>query len=102
VEMEMHDSIKMKFMVPSEYSLDELPKPNDAKVKFISEPEKIVAAIVFSGFANDKKIEEHTILLKQLLKQSGIEYAGHFSFLGYNSPFEFLNRRNEIIVEVVY
>ena len=100
VEIEMKDSVTMKFMVPSEYSLEELPLPNDGKVKFKQEGEKTVAAIVFGGWANDTKIKEHTEKLKALLKKNNIKHSDKFSFLGYNSPFEILNRRNEIIVEV--
>lgn len=100
VEMEMKDSITMKFMIPSEYSLDELPSPNNSKVKFKQEDEKTVAAITFSGWANDAKIKEHIEKLKILLNENGIKHSNEFSFLGYNSPFEILNRRNEIIIEI--
>ena len=32
--------------------------------------------------------------------ENKIEFYGNFRFLGYNAPYQFINRRNEIIVNV--
>ena len=61
-----------------------------------------MAAIRFSGGANDEKIESYTQELKTLLEKEGIEHLNNFSYLGYNPPYELTNRRNEIVVEVNY
>ncbi|KAA3632444.1 MAG: heme-binding protein [Bacteroidetes bacterium] len=100
VAMTLEDSVTMMFMVPSEYQMSDLPKPNDPKVKFREEPEKYVAAVRFGGWASDKKIASNTQRLKALLEANKIEHSGHFSYLGYNPPYEVVNRRNEIVVEV--
>lgn len=100
VTMEISDTSKMMFLVPKALDKDSLPKPNNSDVYFEEYPERIVAAIVFGGWANDDKIEKHTKQLIQLLEAEGIEYTNKFSFLGYNPPYEVVNRRNEIIVEV--
>lgn len=100
VTMEMDETITMKFMIPSKYRLSELPEPNSKLVHFKHEPEKTVAAIEFGGYADDTKIQLFEEILTKLLKKEGIQHQGDFSFLGYNSPFEFFNRRNEVIVEV--
>ncbi len=102
VTMTMSDSITMKFKIPDGMEMEDLPKPTDDNVRFITEPEKTVAAIRFGGTSNDEKIEKYTQKLKDLLEKEGIEYTGDFSYLGYNPPFEVLNRRNEIVVEVIY
>jgi hypothetical protein len=101
VEMEMDQKMTMKFMVPAEYTLDELPEPNNKNVKFKQEPERIIAAIQFSGYANDDKIEYYKKALNKLLYLYGLKHNGEYSFLGYNSPFDFFNRRNEVIVELI-
>ena len=49
VTMEMASSVTMKFLIPSKYTLDELPKPDSPNVKFKHESEKVVAAIRFGG-----------------------------------------------------
>lgn len=100
VAMTMEDSVTMMFMVPEAYTLEELPKPNDPNVKFRKEPEKYVAAIRFGGWASDNKIEKYTQKLEDLLKTREIEHFGKFSYLGYNAPYEMVNRRNEVIVEI--
>ncbi|MBT8194903.1 MAG: heme-binding protein [Bacteroidia bacterium] len=102
VTMSMEDSVTMKFMVPSEYELDDLPRPMDSNVKFSEEPEKIVAAIAFGGWASDERISKYSEKLKMLLAENNIKHSNSFSYLGYNPPFEVLNRRNEVIVEVYY
>lgn len=100
VAMSLEDSMTMMFMVPSSYSMQDLPKPNDHKVKFHQEPQKRVAAITFGGWANDEKIEEHKNLLVKALFDAGIPHTNKFYFLGYNPPYEVTNRKNEVIVEL--
>ena len=56
VVMEMDSDVTMKFLVPAQYKMDELPKPENAEVRFATEQERTVAAITFGGFANDEKI----------------------------------------------
>ena len=98
VKMDLGESISMMFMIPSELDLNKLPTPNNPNVKFKSEPEKIVAAVTFSGWASDDKIEFHKNQLIQFLNEEEIAFNQEFSYLGYNPPFELTNRRNEIIV----
>ncbi|NNC94238.1 MAG: heme-binding protein [Chitinophagales bacterium] len=98
VEMELKDSITMKFMVPSKYDLDDLPVPDNSRIRFKNEKQKLVAAISFGGWANDRKIEKHKQKLISLMAKEGIEHDSDFSFLGYDSPFVWIGRKNEIIV----
>lgn len=100
VAMTKTDSVTMKFKVPESMSLEDLPKPNDSRVRFQSEPAKTVAAISFGGWSSDARIEEYTQKLKELLAKENIEHTGRFSYLGYNPPFELINRRNEVVVEL--
>lgn len=100
VAMQIDDSITMMFLVPKKYKMEDLPKPINANIKFKQEPEKTVAAIRFSGWANDKKINTYKQLLQKYLDAENIKYRNTFIYLGYNPPYEILNRRNEIIVEI--
>ena len=101
VTMDMDDSITMKFKVPKGIAIEDLPQPTSSKVRFLSEPEKTIAAIQFSGWSSDEKIAKYKNKLKGLLAQNNIEHTGKFSFLGYNPPYELINRRNEIVVEII-
>lgn len=100
VEMAMDTMMVVKFMVPAKYNMEDLPTPNNKEVRFVEQPERIVAAIRFSGFANDEKIARYREQLTVVLNQNGLSYDGEFSFLGYNSPFDLINRRNEVIVSI--
>ena len=100
VTMSLEDSMTMMFMVPKKLKKEMLPKPNQSLVEFIEEPAKNVAAITFTGWANDKKIEKFKQELKSALNSEGIHYSDRFYFLGYNAPYEFFNRKNEVIVEL--
>jgi len=101
VQMNINDSIsEMSFVMPTGYNLDNLPKPNDAKVIVHKTKDEYVAAIKFGGFASDKDIQNYSEKLKNLLLAKGIIYYGNFRFLGYNPPFQLVGRRNEIIVSV--
>ncbi len=98
--MSLEDSMTMMFMVPKKFNKDMLPKPNQSDIVFKEEPAKTVAAIKFSGWANDTKIEKYKQDLITALDAEGIKYSNRFYFFGYNAPFEVFNRKNEIVVEL--
>lgn len=101
VSMEMGDTMRMKFMIPEAYEIKDLPKPNDSTIQFETQSQRIIAALRFGGWANDEKLAEKQQELSDLLAKEGIKHTGKFTFLGYNPPFEVINRRNEMTVEVV-
>jgi hypothetical protein len=101
VRMDINDSnSSMSFVMPSNYTVENLPKPNNASVEVKKVPEEYVAVIKFTGFASDKDIKSYSEKLQKLLTANGILSYGNFRFLGYNPPFQILGRRNEIIVSV--
>jgi hypothetical protein len=101
VHMDINDSLSsMSFVMPSAYTKENLPKPNDSTITIKTNEEEYVAALQFGGYANDDEIKKYTLQLENLLKANKIEYYGNFRFLGYNAPYQFLGRKNEIIVNV--
>ena len=100
VSMSLDKTMTMMFMVPKKFKKETLPNPSESKIKFTEEPAKTVAAIQFGGWANDEKIASYKQQLISALEREGIKYTNHFYFLGYNAPYEFFNRKNEIIVEI--
>lgn len=101
VVMEISDTSKMSFMVPKELSLDNLPKPKNKEIIFEKQNEKIIAAIQFDGWADDEKIEYYKSILIEELSKHNISHINKFSFLGYNPPFDLVDRRNEVVVEII-
>lgn len=100
VAMTLEDTMTMMFMVPKELNKDNLPQPNNAEITFVEEPAKTVAVITFGGWANDTIINKYKQQLITALDKEGINHTNKFYFLGYNPPYEILNRRNEIMVEL--
>ena len=101
VAMSLEDSMTMLFMVPKKFDKETLPKPNQSQIVFKEEPAKTVAAISFKGWADDEKIENYKQKLITALEKEGILISNRFYFLGYNAPYEFFNRKNEVIVELL-
>lgn len=100
VAMSLEDSVTMMFMVPSALSKETLPTPGQSEIEFMEEPAKTVAAIRFKGWANDDKIKKYREQLTASLEAEGIGHTKRFYYLGYNPPYEVINRKNEIIVEL--
>jgi len=100
VAMSLDDTMTMMFMIPRNLKKEDLPKPNNSQIIFEEVPAKSVAAIRFGGWANDKKIEKYKKQLIKSLKKEGLEFTNRFYYLGYNPPYETVNRRNEVIVEL--
>jgi hypothetical protein len=101
VQMDINDSVStMSFVMPSAYTKENLPKPNDPNVQIKNTPDEYVAVIRFGGYASDKDLKFYSEKLQNLLKENGITSFGNYRFLGYNPPFQFIGRRNEIIVAV--
>ena len=100
VTMSLEDTTTMMFMVPKKFNKETLPTPDQSGIEFKEVPAKTVAAICFSGWANDEKIEDYKEELIAALDSEGIAYSNRFYFLGYNAPFEVFNRKNEVIVEL--
>ncbi len=101
VHMDINDSLStMSFVMPTNYTKDNLPKPKDSSITISTTAEEYVAAIRFGGYANDDEIKSYTVKLERALIANGIEYYGNFRFLGYSAPYQFWERRNEVVVSV--
>lgn len=101
VHMDINNSqSSMSFVMPSSYTEEKLPAPDDKDVKIEKTPDEYVAAIKFGGYASDEDIITYSEKLKKLLTEKGIVYYGNFRYLGYDPPFKPFGRRNEIIVSV--
>ena len=101
VHMDVNDTLStMSFVMPSNYTKSNLPNPKDASVKIQNVSDEYAAVIRFGGYANDEKMKIYSEKLRIILSQKGIKTTGHFRFLGYNPPYQFIGRRNEVIVSI--
>ncbi len=101
VHMYINDKVAaMSFVMPSEYNKTNIPKPLNREVVINNSLDEYVAAVRFGGFASDKEIMLYSKKLGNALDEASIIWYGNFRFLGYNSPYQLLGRKNEIIVSV--
>ena len=101
VHMDVNDSLSsMSFVMPSAYNESNLPKPNDPNVIIKRTSEEYVAVLQFGGYASDDDLKLYSEKLQKILKEKGIAAYGHYRYLGYNPPYQLIDRRNEIIVSV--
>ncbi len=92
----------MTFTMPSKYTLETLPRPQDPRVEFEVIPPHKVAAIRFTGFWTEEKNTEKARLLNAWLeKEKKWKTTSGPRFAGYDPPWTlpFL-RRNEILIDV--
>lgn len=93
---------RMSFVMPSQYDLNKLPRPNDSLVNLHYSQEGYFAVLEFGGFANENKIDNKINELKDALATLGYKTIGDNIYLGYNAPWDVIDRENEIIVQISY
>ncbi len=91
----------ISFVMPSKYTPETLPKPNNAQVKIVSVPAKKVAVLQFSWIATAKRVEQKKFELLEFLKRDGEIAITPPQTARYNAPFNapWMNK-NEIQVEI--
>ena len=86
--------------MPEKYQESDLPKPTDSGVHIVKSSPHYVAAISFGGYADDVTIREKRDVLLKLLQEKGIKVVGEYTFLGYNAPYQFWSRKNEVVIPI--
>ncbi len=92
----------MAFVLPKEFKKANTPKPSDKSLEIFEDKGGFFAAIKYSGYTNAEKEKEYGEKLRQLLKNEKINILGAPRILVYNSPYKIINRRNEILIPVVF
>jgi len=92
-------SFRVTFTMPPGSKLEELPEPEDGRVRLEAVPGRDVAAIRFSGRARTDAIEEQTARIVAWAKLSGRAIEGAPTLAQYDPPFTMpVMRRNEMLV----
>ena len=89
------------FVMPSKYSLNSLPKPNNPEIKIRQLENRRCAVLKFSGIVSEAKFNAKAEALINFIKSENLEIIGLPELARYNPPWTlpFL-RRNEIIIEI--
>jgi hypothetical protein len=98
---ERRDSYTFSFIMPSKYTLDTLPEPQDPRIRLRQVKARLMAARSYSGTWSEKRYRRNEAALMQAVKAAGLTTVGEPIFARYNSPFAlWFLRRNEVLVEV--
>ena len=91
----------ISFVMPSSYTLQTLPVPNDARVILKELPSQKIAVIGFSWFRSETRVQLMQKTLLESLTRDGVQIVGVPSYAGYNAPWTppWMNR-NEVLVEI--
>jgi hypothetical protein len=91
----------VSFVMPSAYTMDNLPEPLDSAVELVDHAGRLTAALTYSGGWQKSRFEEKKRLLEAWLAEQNYIAAGEAIFARYNSPFALLFfRRNEVLIPV--
>jgi hypothetical protein len=91
----------IRFFMPSKWSMETLPAPNDDDVTLVTVPGETVAVLRFTGDRGSSAIARHTETLLKALHDKGIEIVGAPVAWFYDPPWTLpFRRRNEIAVPV--
>ena len=88
-------------MMPAEWTMDTLPRPNNPEISLREVPGEMLATLRFSGRGGETKFQEKEAALIGWVSEQGYDVIGAARYAGYNSPFvpgPF--RRNEVMIPV--
>ena len=95
------ESWVVAFTMPSEYTVDRLPVPDDPAVRIRPVGERRVAAIRFSGSWDESRFDAKAAELRRWLVSKGERAVGEPVTARYNPPWTpWFLRRNEILLEL--
>lgn len=101
IQIANEDDWIVQFTMPSSYSLDTLPEPDDPTVQLRLMPPQRVAIIRFSGLASKDDVAEKTAELTTAVAAHHLRAIGAVSLAQYNPPWTlWFMRRNEVMIQV--
>jgi hypothetical protein len=92
---------RISFTMPSKYTLETLPEPDDNRIKFKEVKNQKTAVLKFSGRVKKELAHEKMEEMRRWLVENNLNPKSNFIVAQYNNPAVpgFL-RRNEILVEI--
>ncbi|STX39529.1 SOUL family heme-binding protein [Legionella feeleii] len=92
---------KVRFIMPSYYSMERLPTPNNTAVKLTTMQGGRFVVIRFSGLANERNLKEHQQKLVDFVRTKKLKPISELIYAFFNPPWTLpLLRRNEIMIEI--
>lgn len=90
---------RVQFIMPSNYTMQTLPKPNNSDITITQLPVQTYGVIKFSGLAGEKKVAAKTEQLKTWMQSQNLVINGTPELARYNPPWTLpFMRRNEVMI----
>ncbi len=97
----LSDPDSIAFVMPEGLTLETTPEPLDDRVKIVEIPERVVAALRFSGRWSYSIFKKKAKEMHEELAKAGIKSTGQVFSMRYNGPFTpWFLRRNEVAIAV--
>jgi hypothetical protein len=91
----------VQFMMPSQYTLEALPEPTDARVTLRQLPPRRFVALRYSGTWSEANFTEHLVALRAAVEREHLQATGEPLWARYDPPFKpWFMRTNEILLEL--
>ncbi len=92
---------RVHFVMPSQYTLANIPKPKDSSVQLKELPEQYFVVLQYSGFNTVGKVQQRSDELQAWSKDQGLTIKSAAQLARYNPPWTLpMFRRNEILIEI--
>tara|TARA_B100000459_G_scaffold126911_1_gene79965 strand:+ start:90 stop:731 length:642 start_codon:yes stop_codon:yes gene_type:complete len=92
----------ISFVMPNQFSLKTIPKPNNEMITLNEVPAQRFITIRFSGTNSDDNIKQNESALFNYIAQNKINVTGEPKYAFYNPPWTLpFMRRNEIMVQLL-
>ncbi|MGP4714541.1 MULTISPECIES: SOUL family heme-binding protein [unclassified Psychrobacter] len=90
---------RVRFVMPSQYTMQTLPKPNNSAVSIIEVPAQTYGVIKFSGLTGETKVARKTEELNTWMQNQNLTLTSQPEMARYNPPWTLpFMRRNEIMI----
>lgn len=95
------DNWKVHFVMPSSYTMENLPQPNNPLVKLKEIESSRFLIIRFSGIASEENLKENTEKLQKFIMDNNLKNQSLPTYAFFNPPWTlpFL-RRNEVMIKI--
>ncbi len=92
---------RIHFVMPSEYSMDTLPRPNNAAVQLRQLPPTVFAVVSYSGLNTEAQVQQKTEELQRWIASKNLQALGAPQLARYDPPWTLpMWRRNEVQIQV--
>lgn len=95
------DGWTVRFFMPSKWSMETLPGPDDEHVRLVTVPAQTVAVLRFTGDRGPEAVAARTGELLEVLRDRDIEPTGEPAAWFYDPPWTLpFARRNEVVIQI--